>query len=360
MSTPEADLPQHAGQERKEDTRLIYLDYLRVFATIAVICIHVSGLNWSSTDVNSFAWQVYNFYDSISRWAVPAFVMISGTLFLGKGIGIRRIYTKYVLRIVTAFLFWSLVYALLDGGTRKEILDNIIQGHYHMWFLFTIVGLYICLPILDRIAENRTALVYFLALAFVFTGLIPEILTVVHDFGGHILQSVSAMCDQALSKMNFHLAVGYSGYFVGGFYLSRKDLSKRRRLVIYGLGFAGFASTVIVSSLVSISLQQPTGYYGYFSLNVLAEITAVFVWCRYNLSPKGRLYPLIKVLSKYSFGAYLVHALVLERVCTKIGIWTWVGSPVLTVAMVVGFTFALSVLISALLNHIPVLKNYIV
>ncbi len=57
--------------------RTAYFDYLRVFATFAVIVIHVSAQNWYITDVNEIYWQTYNFYESIVRWAVPVFVMIS-------------------------------------------------------------------------------------------------------------------------------------------------------------------------------------------------------------------------------------------------------------------------------------------
>ena len=62
--------------------RVIYLDYLRIAATFCVVVLHISGQNWYTTSVNSFEWNVLNFYDSIVRWVVPIFVMISGALFL--------------------------------------------------------------------------------------------------------------------------------------------------------------------------------------------------------------------------------------------------------------------------------------
>ena len=49
--------------ERKQ-----YCDYLRVFATFAVVVLHVSATNWYITDVNGMEWQAFNFYDSIVRW----------------------------------------------------------------------------------------------------------------------------------------------------------------------------------------------------------------------------------------------------------------------------------------------------
>lgn len=62
--------------------RIYYLDCLRVVAIISVIIIYVSAQNWYTTDVSSFAWQFFNLTDSLVRWAVPLFVMISGVVVL--------------------------------------------------------------------------------------------------------------------------------------------------------------------------------------------------------------------------------------------------------------------------------------
>ncbi len=93
--------------------RKIYCDYLRLLATFAVIILHVSASNWYSANVNSIEWQSFNFYDSIVRWCVPIFVMISGSLFLNKDISLKTIYNKYIPRMIIAFFTWSIFYALM-------------------------------------------------------------------------------------------------------------------------------------------------------------------------------------------------------------------------------------------------------
>ena len=66
--------------------RKTYCDYLRLIATFAAVVLHVAASNWYSTDVNGLEWQSFNFYDSVVRWGVPIFVMISGSLFLSREI----------------------------------------------------------------------------------------------------------------------------------------------------------------------------------------------------------------------------------------------------------------------------------
>ena len=63
------------------EKRCIYFDILRIVACFAVIIIHVCSW-YLYSDINSPNWQVFNFYNSIVKWSVPIFVMISGALFL--------------------------------------------------------------------------------------------------------------------------------------------------------------------------------------------------------------------------------------------------------------------------------------
>ena len=71
--------------------RTVYLDYIRVLATIAIVVLHVTAWNWSYVDARSVTWNTFNFYNGCVRWAVPAFLMISGALFLGSESSIKRI-----------------------------------------------------------------------------------------------------------------------------------------------------------------------------------------------------------------------------------------------------------------------------
>ena len=87
--------------------RLIYADLLRVIATFAIVILHVSGSNWHNVPVSGFEWKVFNFYDSMARFSVPVFVMISGMFLLDnkKSLTLKKLYSKNILRIVTSFIF---------------------------------------------------------------------------------------------------------------------------------------------------------------------------------------------------------------------------------------------------------------
>lgn len=115
--------------------RIIYFDVLRIAATLGVMLLHISSQNWSVTNVTSFQWQTFNFFDSIVRWTVPIFVMISGALFLDRDISIGKIFKNNIFRIITAFLFGQ--YYTPGLASRRE---QVLKKPVYKWYK----GIFIC------------------------------------------------------------------------------------------------------------------------------------------------------------------------------------------------------------------------
>jgi len=347
-------------QETTPTNRIVYLDYLRVFATLAVMILHISAQKWYTTDVNSFDWKTFNFFNSIVRWGVPVFVMISGALFLNRDLSVQKIFSKYVLRLLLAFGVWSAIYAGFAEGDTLTRAGMLLEGHYHMWFLPMIAGLYICLPFIKAIISSEKRLQYYLALAFLFAFVKPEMLNLAGDFASvSLLRNVQIIHKQA-DNMNMQLVLGYASYFVLGYYLDKVNLSKTKRIAIYLLGAVGFATTILLDLFVALKTQKSCGtYYNYFTVNVLLESIAVFTWVKYRKG-KAKTQPLIGKLSKLSFGAYLVHTLVIEQLDAQLGLNTLSCNAVFSVMGLGLIVFVTSFAVSLILNRIPLAKDYIV
>lgn len=228
----------------RQTGRVVYFDYLRILATLAVVIIHCSGKGTS--EITPFESNILSTYYSLAQWAVPAFIMISGALFLGKDISLGRLFKKNILRIATAFLFWSVLYACWrlfvthEKHGVREFVISIIKGHYHMWFLFVIVGLYLIVPFLNKIVENQRLAVYFVVLAFLFSFLFPQAIELL----GVKFVGPAQILGEFISKFRLEFVLGYSGYFVLGYLISKIELSKRAEIVIYLLGILGAVITI--------------------------------------------------------------------------------------------------------------------
>ena len=348
-------------KEHRQKERKVYFDYLRVFATFAVIILHVSTQNWHSTDVNGFDWQVFNFFDSIVRWGVPIFVMISGSLFLNREIPLSKIFSKYIRRMITAFIVWSVIYAVLTDGPMIKRVSTLVMGRYHMWFILMIVGIYMCIPFIKAIAESDFRVKYFLLLSFIFSFVFPEIITLTKDLGNELVVRASNALTSNLTNIGMQMVLGYSSYFILGYYLDKIELNRRQRLIIYALGFVGFTFTIVMDLIVALKTQNCCdNYYGYFNVNILFEAVAVFTLFKYRKYEKDKMNAIIQKMSKFSFGAYCVHVLIIEQLDKRLGLNTLSFNPILAVLSLGIIVFVVSFSLSVLLNRIPIVKKYIV
>ena len=102
------------------------ISILRIIATFSVIVIHVSGpLVVKYGQISNFDWNIANFYDSISRYSVPMFFMISGALLLNKDYQLKDFLKKRLGKIALPFLFWSIFYSLFNRYALDDELFNI-------------------------------------------------------------------------------------------------------------------------------------------------------------------------------------------------------------------------------------------
>ncbi len=159
---------------------------------------------------------------------------------------------------------------------------------------------------------------------------------------------------------NMNLILGFAAYFILGFYLNKTDINKKHRIIIYSLGIVGLVLTILLNLFASKNAGKSLEvFYSASTLNVLFMSVAVFVWFKYNAKGSDKLNKIIIPLSKYSFGAFLVHIFILQ-ILYVFGIQSTSFHPVLSVPAITIFTTISSYLVSFILNKIPVVKKYFV
>ena len=334
--------------------------------------LHTASENWYGTDVNGRDWFVFNFYDSIVRWGVPVFVMISGALFLKKEVPIKKIYSKYVLRMFVAFVSWSFIYYIGVINPKENFINLFLPGnfnrliaiassHYHMWFVPMIAGIYICLPIIKKIVDDEKTANYYLIVSFVFWALLPQIKQLIADFGSESANLAANAIYGNINSMNMNLVCSVVFYFILGHKLAQHSFKATQRIAIYICGLLGFAFTIIVDLILALKNQTPIStYYGNSCINVLFEAVSIFVIFKYAPFKQNRWYKKVIVsLSKWSFGAYLVHVLVLDTL-NHYGINSLTWNSAVATPFVTLIVFIISFGISGILNNIPIVKKYIV
>lgn len=344
------------ANQQVSSQRVIYLDLLRVIATFAVILLHVSASEFLSPPFSSDRYIALVF-DSLVRWSVPVFVMISGALYLNpnKEITYREILGKRVPRLLLAYVFWTVLYVLYDyvvtgfeGFSISDLTRKLLLSRFHLWFLPMLMGVYLLIPILRKIAQDKKLLKY---------SLVILVLYVCISFFSFI--SLFQMASHFYPLFTMNMVVGFAGYFLLGCYLSQQSLSKRQRLVVYLVGVLGAFITIAGTIYMSMKQGVPNErYYSYLSFQVMAMAAAVFVFVR-QLAPKAGKVVLrfVEWVRKDLFGVYLVHVLWLALLNTET--FRHCCHEIITLPLIAVAVFVLSLFTTKLIRLVPFLRKVV-
>ena len=353
---------------RTLDGRLAYADLLRVLAALAVVVLHISAGWLSETGVGSSHWTVMVTYDCLVRWCVPMFVMLSGMFLLDpkKGVGLRDIFLKYILRVLIALAVWGTFYALLDYGHSglhftwagiKSAFSHVLWAdtHYHLWFLYMMVGLYLVTPILRAFVRgaSRGDLHWFLLLAFLLCSLLPTLQA--------LFPERMALPSAWTNRFGVQLILGYVGYYVGGYYLKTYTLSRPAEFLIYILGILGAVATVWgTCALSGRSGVLVSALMEYRAPNVVFMSTAIFVLFRYVLgvSDERSRRQRLGGVARVSFGIFLCHEFFI-MLLRHFDISTLSFPPVASIPVLAAAVFLCAFAVAWLLSKIPLVGRYI-
>jgi len=350
------------------DKRLVHYDLVRVIAIFAVIVVHLSGSLYRVTaPITSFNWQVSNAYSTSGKFSICIFMMVSGMLFLNpkKSITIKALFRKNILRIVSAFIFWSAVYALFglwikvqmngysDGYIHSFFID-LVTGNYHMWFCYMIIGIYIIVPFLRVISSDENLMKYFLLLSIIFVSTIPVL--------QQLPDAVSAPITIVVSQLRLNFVLGWVGIFILGYYLSYCNITKKAEITSYILGILSLILTIILNSLLSIrNNQNYEGLYELTNINILLTAVAVFIFFRLHVSKvdfSERSKKLILLLSECSFGVYFIHVFLII-IFQQYALAQKLYNAVIAVPVLSAGVFILSTVIIYFFRKIPFARDYL-
>lgn len=338
--------------------RIIAFDCLRVIAIFSVIILHASVSLFLELHPSK-DWLVANFYESISRWNVAIFFMISGALFLrtSKKLDLKRLYSKNILHIVVVFIFWSIIYAIsepFDRGNFNALLDKILIGPYHFWFLKALLGLYIAIPIFKFIVSRKKLETYFLLITFILGIIIPSFIFSVGVFNKPFEQFLLEFYD----KFNVQLISTYSFYFVVGHYLFEYSINRFHRHVLYFLGIISPFATMMATYYISVNNGAPfmCFYENYFICTTL-EALAIFIFV-YNHYKSGKFDNFFSQMSKRVIGIYIIHVLIMS-IFTDIGLNPTTFNPIVFIPIYSILVFMVSYGLVVVIQKIPFVNKWI-
>lgn len=302
---------------QKKKQRIVPLDLIRTAAALMVVMIHCSSPFVKSFETISREFVLGNFFDSISRAAVPLFVMTSGALLLDekRQFSVKKFYGKNVRNLVLLLAFWSAFYAVLyqavfplvrgETADVPELIHDFIFGHYHMWYLYMAVGLYLITPFLRCVALKENA-----GLVRLFLGI-----SLLAQFSIPLVQALAAVWepleywDNLLSKFRLQFFCGFTAYYLAGWYLVHVGMSRLEQRILTA---AGGISLALIFGYVQLTGKYSIGYSNYGLLVFLYAAALFSVLYRVGNRFQGKKTgDVLAACAGFSFGVYILHPLLL-------------------------------------------------
>lgn len=316
--------------------RIVFLDYIRVFACFLVMLVHAAENFYGapgSTDMagpqslllteSDRLWV--SLYDGFSRMSVPLFMIVSAFLLvpMREGQSAMEFYRRRAVRILPPFFIFIILYSTvpmlwnqIDGATSAHDLSRALLNFPtlagHLWFMYPLIGLYLFIPMISPWLAKATAKEErFFILLFAISTCMPYLNRWCGEVWGQCFWN------------EFHTLwyfSGYLGYLVLAHYIRvHLDWSIRKRMVI------GSVLTVVgaVWTILSFYIQAVPGVihetpvleigWSFCTINCLMLTSGAFLL--FTCIQKAETPRIIFQISNLSYRMYLIHIFWL-------GMWT--------------------------------------
>lgn len=310
--------------------RIVFLDYVRVFACFLVMLVHASENYYGapgSTDMagpqaflaNETDRFWVSLYDGFSRMSVPLFMIVSAFLLVPMKEGMTAVdfYKRRAFRIIPSFIFFMIIYSTIPMLWNQIDLEisftdlsriplNFPTLAGHLWFMYPLISLYLFIPVISpwlakaKPSEERL---------FICLFLISSCMPYLNRFFGEIW----GQCFWNDFHMLWYFS-GYLGYLVLAHYIRvHLDWSRTKRLTVGTcLMFIGAIWTILsfyIQAIPGVLHQTPTLEIGWSFCTINCVMLTTGAFLLFTCVKKSKTPEWIAELSNLSYGMYLMHIL---------------------------------------------------
>lgn len=352
--------------------RLTELDFLRIAGFVMVVAQHILGSYAGRPETYTGAALFFHTAFLFGRPAVPLFIALTAFTLLNsnfdKPFNPKLYFGKKMINIVLPYLFWSFFYMLYYHKDKllHEVVPVLIAGQasYHLWYVGMVVRLYILFPLVlvlvtYVIKKNKKLVKPMIGIALLlFYGLSVANNLITDNLASFIGGGVKNFyVVRFLNYSPFY----YMGYFVMGaiYYFQREKVKIWVVKNCWWLTIAYVPMSIYMYVLQSKRLMPLIlqGVQNNILIKLLFTCMTIVLLFRVGIfvaeKAQGKAEKLITKLGKLSFGAYLVHVLMINEISRH---YLQVFKPngnLIAGLVIYTFAIAFSFLLAYLLDKIP-------
>ena len=331
-----------------------YIDFLRVLACFLVIANHTVKDSFIGYNMD-FSATLGMAYLTFSKIAVPIFLMISGALLFEREEDYLSVWKKRFLPLAAVIIFFSLfVYIFIEK--REFSLISWVASMIHepafvaYWYLYTLMGIYVMLPILQKLvhALKETDFKYLLTIWFVIMACLPFL------GAWHLFPFVSPYF--VLPVLTPEIGFLFLGYYLTHIQENRKPIRFYAIVLCVTMILCYFYNIFETKHFGSFTLLLDRACV--WSSVILAICVFQIVYQLYETKTLSiKFNQIMYYIGETTFGIYLIHGITLW-LCIPIQTYLLnIGNRLLGVVLYSFVIFAFSFILVRLLAIIPLFKR---
>ena len=345
--------------------RIQWVDYVRAAAICCVVLCHATegiyDMNLEQINEISASSRVFCYMSfTVGRLGVPMFLMITGSLLLGREYdenSIRSFWRNKWFHLLVCTLFWFAVYDILihfgkhvDVGILQFVADLMFIHKVemsHVWYMPMILGIYILIPLVSNM------LIKFDLRMFCF----PIIIFSFYSFVVPLIDEINQVINPGLA-ISRQFSLGFSGgayglYLIYGYLVKIGIFKKVKSILLLIISMVALGGTVVLQIW---SYRCGVGYNVWYDC-LLLLIGSV---CLYELGSRMHStygYSVVKCIADYSFPIYITHIIIRGLFKSRIR-----ALPIMLpikVLVLWNICMVMSLLLSILISRIPKFGKYL-
>lgn len=353
---------------KNNEKRIVWVDLLRIIATWGVISIH--GKSCYEFETGTLKWFEANVIGFAFTFCVPVFLMLSGYLSLKRELSIRdtlkqRVFKAGLMKILSLVLcaLTGVIIALIKNERIIDWLNNTRGWGFGSSYFAVLAGCYLVSPFIYLFIKDVKYEKYFLILSFIFCFIVPPFsdLDYVKSAVPNWLTAVMNWIDYG----QVYIPVGSVSLFVLGHYLGKisDKISKKFAVSFFAISFIAWELSgfnALTNNNIIVSVLRYGRYYGsYVSPLITMYASSVFLLFKVVISDihlSDKLENTVRHIGKNSIIIFLLHGIVISVLRPYIPVF-WIKSFTIETIVDVTIYFIIALLISLILEHIPVFKK---
>lgn len=302
-------------KEVVNEKRYYWLDILKIIACFCVLVNHIGLFGLTKAHYSFSEVLFYCIQFALCKIGVPLFIMVSGYLYLTSEKSNNFTYKtilKRIFRIIVPLILMTLLLTVKENGIKDFnillFIKNFINKPYVVayWYLYMLIGLYIITPFIKKMIDKFKSIDYIIFLIMFL--ILPAAISFITKFFNI---GISSYFTQAF----FPIIIAY---YISGVYIAKLEKSNKKlilSIIIFIISTILFFLTLYLPYLKTNAISYL--FDGYKSIFCVFQSLSIFYIIYHLFENKKfgkRLSTIISETSKVTFGIYLTHFTIVNRV----------------------------------------------